>query len=77
MTEYSEKELELFKHFDCLELAKEAYISVFHVYERCIVHAFLKNDSSAYAIALRKCYIKFREGTFDRLTEKWDVLLDF
>jgi len=75
--EYSHKEIELFKHFNCLDLALQPHISVFHVYERCILHAFLENDTSSYAIALRKCYIQFTKGTFYRLTEKWDALLDF
>lgn len=71
--EYSEKELELIRHFGFGDVASNAYPPM--IYNMMAVKAFMNNDHSNYAHSLRRCIRALETGSCYRMTPEWDALI--
>lgn len=71
--QYSDKELSLIKHFNCEGLIEN--LTPTTVYDSMMEKAFLSNEQSPYAEALRRCMRALFKNSTQRNTPEWDALI--
>jgi hypothetical protein len=69
---YSEKELKLIDHFGFENAA--AHVLPALLYPMMASKAFMMDDRTEYASALRRCLLAFEKGAY-RGTPEWDALI--
>ena len=70
---YTDKELLLIRHFNCLSLID--YLDPMPVYGAMMEKAFISNEQSPYSEALRRCMKASFEGSIHRNSPEWDALI--
>jgi hypothetical protein len=75
---YSEKELKLIAHFGMADIAYNIQPPL--LYTMLAYKAFVTNDQTPYASALRRCLealenVGFEKGKVYRCTPEWDALI--
>jgi hypothetical protein len=71
---YSAQEKELIAHFGLSELIDQLG-SAPALYRILAITAFVRNDQTPWADALRRCLLALESGTPQRGTSDWDALL--
>jgi hypothetical protein len=78
-TDYSEKEMKLFKYFgyDSPTLLDDNHISAPALYQMMVNKAFCNDMLGTEVNSLRKCYKALQSCSVYRMTTAWDDMIEF